>query len=90
MLYILLDLKEKGRFTEKHVGIKNLSEGADSVGGPMRGGKEYRFSGVTRVWRKGVTKRCSECAPLAHSEHRFPAPSLKVCRKPVLGVRVAS
>ena len=33
----------------------NLSEGADSVGGQLRGDKEYPFSGVTksgRVWRK--------------------------------------
>ena len=87
---MFLDLKEKGQFTEKHIGIKNLSEGADSVDGPMREGKEYRFSGVTRVCRNGVSKRCSECASLAHSKHRFPASSLKVCRKPVLGVRVAS
>ena len=33
----------------------NLSEGADRVGGQLRGGKECPFSGVTksgRVWRK--------------------------------------
>ena len=33
----------------------NLSEGADRVGGQLRGDKEYPFSGVTksgRVWRK--------------------------------------
>ena len=33
----------------------NLSEGADRVGGHLRGGKECPFSGVTksgRVWRK--------------------------------------
>ena len=33
----------------------NLSEGADRVGGQLRGGKEGPFSGVTksgRVWRK--------------------------------------
>ena len=33
----------------------NLSEGADRVGGPLRGDKECPFSGVTksgRVWRK--------------------------------------
>ena len=34
---------------------RNLSEGADRVGGQLRGGKECPFSGVTksgRVWRK--------------------------------------
>ena len=33
----------------------NLSEGAERVGGQLRGNKEYPFSGVTRsgrVWRK--------------------------------------
>ena len=33
----------------------NLSEGADRVGGQLRGDKEYPFSGVTksgRIWRK--------------------------------------
>ena len=51
----------------------NLSEGADRVGGQLRGDKECHFSGVTksgRVWRKvpesdvleeGARKRCSEC-----------------------------
>ena len=35
--------------------VPNLSEGADSVGGQLRGDKECPFSGVTssgRVWRK--------------------------------------
>ena len=44
----------------------NLSEGADRVGGQLRGDKEFPFSGVTksgRVWRNlGAGKRCSECA----------------------------
>ena len=34
---------------------RNLSEGADRVGGQLRGDKEYPFRGVTksgRVWRK--------------------------------------
>ena len=34
---------------------RNLSDGADRVGGQLRGDKEYPFSGVTksgRVWRK--------------------------------------
>ena len=42
----------------------NLSEGADRVGGQLRGDNEYPFSGVTksgRVWRKVPEKRCSEC-----------------------------
>ena len=42
----------------------NLSEGADRVGGQLRGDKEYPFSDVTksgRVWRKCAGKRCSVC-----------------------------
>ena len=42
----------------------NLSEGADRVGGQLRGDKECPFSGVTksgRVWRKVRGKQCSEC-----------------------------
>ena len=33
----------------------NLSEGTDTIGGQLRGDKEYPFNGVTnsgRVWRK--------------------------------------
>ena len=40
-----------GRFNS----LPNLSEGADRVGGQLRGDKECPFSGVTnsgRVWRK--------------------------------------
>ena len=54
---------------------RNLSEGADRVGGQLHEDKERPFSGVTksgRVWRKvserearsveeGAGKRCSEC-----------------------------
>ena len=35
--------------------VPNLSEGADSIGGQLRGDNECPFSGVTRadrVWRK--------------------------------------
>ena len=53
----------------------NFPEGADRVGGQLRGDKECPFSGVTksgRVWRnvpesdarsleEGAGKRCSEC-----------------------------
>ena len=52
----------------------NLSEGADGVGGQLRGDKECPFSGVTksgRVWKKvpesdagsveGDGKRCCVC-----------------------------
>ena len=38
-----------------HISTPNLSEGADRVGGQIRGDKECPFSGVTksgRVWRK--------------------------------------
>ena len=42
----------------------NLSEGADCVGGQLRGDKEYPFSGVTksgRLLEESAGKRCSEC-----------------------------
>ena len=41
----------------------NLSEGADRVGGQLRGDKEYPFSGVTKSssLEEGAGKRCSEC-----------------------------
>ena len=41
----------------------NLSEGADRVGGQLRGDKECRFSGVTKSGslEEGAGKRCSEC-----------------------------
>ena len=44
-----------GRYVAFTAWYPNLSEGADSVGGQLRGDKECRFSGVTnsgRVWRK--------------------------------------
>ena len=49
---------ELGRYVASTVlltGTPNLSEGADCVGGQLRGDKECLFSGVTssgRVWRK--------------------------------------
>ena len=54
----------------------NLSEGADRVGGQLRGDKECPFSGVTnsgRVWRKVVesdARTVSECG----SPSAAPAP----------------
>ena len=41
---------------------RNLSEGADSVGGQLRGNKECPFSGVTNYGslEEGAGKRCSE------------------------------
>ena len=59
---------------------RNISEGADSAGGQLRGDKEYPFSGVTssgRVWMKVPESDArSVChrlrASLSHSEHRFP------------------
>ena len=78
----------------------NLSEGADSVGGQLRGDKDQcPFSGVTksgRVWRKVPESGARSVAmdlsrhvdvsvhtgsqPTPHSEHRFPAPSSKLCQ----------
>ena len=43
------------RFLPQSYQYSNLSEGADRVGGQLRGDKECPFSGVTksgRVWRK--------------------------------------
>ena len=44
----------------------NLSEGADRVGGQLRGDKECPFSGVTKSGslEEGAGKRCSECVLL--------------------------
>ena len=41
----------------------NLSEGADRVGGQLRGDKECPFSGVTKSGslEEGAGNRCSEC-----------------------------
>ena len=54
-----------GCFHSLNYQYPNLSEGADRVGGQLRGDKECPFSGVTksgRVWRNlGAGKRCSEC-----------------------------
>ena len=43
------------RLLQQSYQYPNLSEGADRVGGQLRGDKEYPFRGVTksgRVWRK--------------------------------------
>ena len=52
----------------------NLSEGADRVGGQLRGDKECPFSGVTksgRVWRK-VPERARRIEPRhARAERRY-------------------
>ena len=53
----------------------NLSEGADCVGGQLRGDKEYPFSGVTksgRVWRK-----------VPESDARSVIKALLIIRKPL-------
>ena len=45
---------------------RNLSEGADRVGGQLRGDKECPFSGVTksgRVWRKVSENDARSVAP---------------------------
>ena len=52
----------------------NLSEGADSVGGQLRGDNECPFGGViNQFWqtlKEGAEKRCSECVMEA-AVHRF-------------------
>ena len=62
----------------------NLSEGADRVGGQLRGDKEYPFSGVTksgRVWRKvpesdarSVPRGTANPTTQAQTEPQGPAP----------------
>ena len=51
--------------------VPNPSEGADRVGGQLRGDKECSFSGVTILAEFGgmCRKRCSECTP-AHEMNR--------------------
>ena len=52
----------------------NLSEGADPVGGQLRGNKECPFSGVTksgRVWRK-VPESDARSAYRPHPSHCHP------------------
>ena len=70
----------------------NLSEGADRVGGQLRGDKECPFSGVTkcgRVWRKvpgsdarSVGKIQTPSTGLRHPPFNFGGR----CRKAMLGV----
>ena len=50
----------------------NLSEGADRVGGQLRGDKECPFSGVTkcgRVWRKVPESDARSVVPLLNASH---------------------
>ena len=51
----------------------NLSEGADRVGGQLRGDKECPFSGVTksrRVWRK-VPESDARSVVRAHAARQY-------------------
>ena len=51
----------------------NLSEGADPVGGQLRGDKECPFSGVTksgRVWRK-VPESDAQCLDITEHTERM-------------------
>ena len=56
LVYDILPLEEgAGKRCSECDQYPNLSEGADRVGGQLRGDKECPFSGVTksdRVWRK--------------------------------------
>ena len=52
---------------------RNLSEGADRVGGQLRGDKECPFSGVTksgRVWRKVPESDARSVVPLLNASHQ--------------------
>ena len=58
------------KYPNVSTGYQNLSEGADRVGGQLRGDKECPFEWRNQIWQsleEGAGKRCSECAP-AH-EH---------------------
>ena len=66
----------------------NLSEGADSIGGQLRGDKECPFSGVTksgRVWRKcrkavlGLCVRSSAVRKLKAKEVQLSSPAPSLC-----------
>ena len=74
----------------------NLSEGADSVGRQLRGNKISDVTKSIRVWRKVPESGARSVAmdlsrhvdvsvhtgsqPTPQSEHRFPAPSSKLCQ----------
>ena len=63
----------------------NLSEGADRVGGQLRGDKECPFSGVTksgRVWRKVPESDAERC------ESRGGRPGLPVLTSLMVSVDV--
>ena len=59
-MFLLLFLTRSGRASCLHacldavllVQSSNLLEGADSVGGQLRGEKECPFSGVTNFWQR--------------------------------------
>ena len=57
--------------------------GGDSVGGQLRGDKECPFSGAANLVEFG--RRCRKAmlggdARRQHTEHRFSAPSSKLCQ----------
>ena len=58
------------------------SQDANNVGGQLRADKECTFNGVTNrgSLEEGAGKRCRKRGADAHSEHRFPAPSSKLCQ----------
>ena len=62
----------------------NLSEGADRVGGLLRGDKECPFSGVTKsgkVWRKVPESDARSVVPLTTSPFPVPNTSHRSCVK---------
>ena len=70
---------------------QNLSEGADRVGGKLRGDKECPFSGVTksgRVWRK-VPESDARSVALALTNAQNTGPALLQLNRP-LGTAVSS
>ena len=58
-----MDKVTSARLLPQSYQYPNLSDGADRVGGQLRGDKECPFSGVTKSGslEEGAGKRCSEC-----------------------------
>ena len=65
------------RFLPQSYQYSNLSEGADRVGGQLRGDKECPFSGVTksgRVWRKVQESDARSVSPDVNLSGKLRAP----------------
>ena len=69
----------------------NLSEGADRVGGQLRGDKECPFSGITksgRVWRKVPESDARSVRGTTHVNMGHVRPREKLSSLPILTILV--